>query len=289
MKHYIPYATTILLLLLAIGSANAAELPDLSTVPTDLTTPTMVDEAPAAGKRVKVISEKYRGTNVHHSLYLPTNWQAGKSYPVIVEYAGNGPFLSKHGDKSKGEVEDCDLGYGISGGKDFIWVCMPCVSEDGKQNQLRWWGDVGATVEYCKMVVRDVCKNHGGDPSAVFLSGFSRGSIACNYLGLHDDEIASLWCGFICHSHYDGVKRWSYPESSAQAAELRLKRLAGKPQFISQEYSTKETQEYLAKVGVTDNFTFQSLPYRNHSDAWVLRDIAERDALRGWVKKVLAQ
>jgi hypothetical protein len=42
----------------------------------------------------------------------------------------------------------------------------------------------------------------------VFIAGFSRGAIACNFIGLRDDEIASLWCGFVVHSHYEGVRDW---------------------------------------------------------------------------------
>jgi hypothetical protein len=35
-------------------------------------------------------------------------------------------------------------------------------------------------------------------------------------------------------------------------------------------------------------FTFQAIRFRNHSDQWVLRDIPERQALRDWVRAVLA-
>jgi len=44
---------------------------------------------------------------------------------VIVEYAGNGNYANKYGDVSSGEVEGSKLGYGISGGTGFIWICMP--------------------------------------------------------------------------------------------------------------------------------------------------------------------
>ena len=43
---------------------------------------------------------------------------------------------------------------------------------------------------------------------AVILCGFSRGAIGVNYIGLHDDQIAALWAGFITHDHYDGVLEW---------------------------------------------------------------------------------
>ena len=40
-----------------------------------------------------------------------------------------------------------------------------------------------------------------------------------------DDEVAALWCGFICHSHYDGVRSWGYTDDDPAAAAARLGRL----------------------------------------------------------------
>ena len=288
---YTKYRISLLVLTLVLVSsfAPAQNLPDINTVPLDLEVPAMVDVSPAAGKRVRVTSPEYKDTEVHQTLYLPTNWKAGGRYSVIVEYASNGPFKNKFGDICSGKVEDCNLGYGISGGKGVIWVCLPYISEDGKQNQLQWWGDVEATVNYCKQVVPQICKDYGGDPSAVFLAGFSRGSIACNFIGLHDDEIAELWTGFICHSHYDGVKKWGYSGSDRSSAAVRLKRLNNRPQFISHERSVDATREYLKKVNPTGKFIFQTLSYRNHTDSWVLRDTRERKAVRQWFRSVLAR
>jgi hypothetical protein len=229
----------------------------------------------------------YQNTDVYHSLYLPTNWKIGNIYPVIIEYAGNGPYRNKYGDTCSGRVEDCNLGYGISGGRGVIWVCLPYISEDHKNNQLKWWGDVDATVEYCKKTVELICTEYGGDPSSVFIAGFSRGAIACNYIGLHDDEIASLWRGFICHSHYDGVKKWDYAESNRNSPAIRLRRLGNRPQFISHEKSVAATKAYLENAFPSGNFTFQALSFPNHTDTWVLRDIPERKVIRAWFNKVL--
>jgi hypothetical protein len=163
------------------------------------------------------------------------------------------------------------------------------VSQDRRANQLQWWGDVEATVAYCKEAVAVVCEKHGGDRDALILAGFSRGSIACNYIGLHDDEIARLWRGFICHSHYDGVRRWGYAGDDRDAAAQRLKRLGHRPQFISHELSIGPTRDYLAKAAPDGRFTFQPIAFRNHSDAWVLRDIPERKALRAWLDRTIAR
>ncbi len=273
--------------------ATSGTLPtnEISRVPMDLHTPLLItNAAPAPGLRVKVTNPEYAGTEVYHALYLPADWVPGKKYPVIVEYAGNGPFIDKYGDASSGAVESSNLGFGISGGSGFIWVCMPLVSSNHLKNELSWWGDIEASVDYCKTTVSNICRDFGGDSSKVFLAGFSRGAIACNYIGLHDDSIAALWRGFICHSHYDGLSEiWPYPEADRASAAVRLARLGNRPQFISQENSTAATQGYLAEAYPTGNFTFQPISFRNHQDTWVLRDIPERTAVRNWINRILSE
>lgn len=252
-------------------------------MPLDLTTPSMTQGAPAPGKRVKMVLPDYNDTDLYHALYLPVDWKEGVKFPVIVEYAGN------QWETSPGTVEGCHLGYGISGGKGVIWVCMPFVDKENKKNAATWWGDVEATVAYCKTTVDVLCREYGGDSSNAFMAGFSRGSIACNYIGLHEDEIASLWKGFICHSHYDGVKPWGYRADDRKSAAARLARLGKRPQFISQETSLAETKQYLREALPDGNFTFHEFPFSNHTDTWVLRAIPEREAVRAWFNKVLKE
>jgi hypothetical protein len=272
---------------------DKSDLPDIRTVPQDLTPPRLTEGSPKAGQRVRQVLAQYRGTEVYHALYLPTDWkprsgQSQKRYPLIVEYTGNGPYSNAFGDTCSGKVQDCSLGYGIGAGKAFIWVCLPYISSDGQRNQRYWWGDVKATVEYCLTAVPEICRDYGGDPSAVLLAGFSRGAIACNYVGLHDDRIADLWLAFFAHSHYDGVRPWDYAGSDRASAAQRLRRLRGRAQFISHEGAVQDVQAYLEQANADGRFTFQAIPYRNHTDTWVLRDIPARAALREWVQYVLA-
>jgi len=278
----------VLCVLLATVGAKKG-LPDIKTVAPDLDTPKMVEGEPAAGRRVKQVAPEYKGTEVFHTLYLPADWKPGgkRKYPVLVEYAGNGPYRNRYGDVSTGRVEGSNLGYGISGGKRFIWLCLPYVNSKKKTNQRQWWGDVSATVEYCKKTVPRICRDYGGDPSRVVLVGFSRGAIACNYIGLHDDRIAKIWRAFVPYSHYDGVRRWGYPGSDRASALKRLKRLKGRPQFICMENSVEETRRYLASTGVKGDFTFVVTPFRNHNDRWAHRDTPQRRQLRKWIDKVL--
>jgi hypothetical protein len=256
---------------------------DIESVRPDLVTPTSTGHEPTPGKRVRQTNKNYAGTEVHHLLYLPTDWVKGKKYPVIVEYAGN------KWKTSPGTVEGSNLGYGISGGKGVIWICMPFVDEEHYRNAATWWGDVDATVEYCRETVDRICEEYGGDRSNIFIAGFSRGAIACNFIGLHDDEIALLWRGFICHSQYDGVKKWGYAGSDRTSAATRLKRLGNRPQFISHEHSVEPTRKYLENAFPSGNFTFLAMSFPNHTDSWVLRDIPERKVIRNWFNKVLKE
>lgn len=286
------------ILLVGILTALAADdSRDIRSVPADLQVPAIEAGPAAAGKRVKEVFSGYANTNVHHITYLPTDWQAGAVYPVIVEYAGNGGYKNKYGDISTGRVEDCNLGYGISSGQGFIWVCLPYLNDKGTDNVIQWWGNPSeynprATVDYCTQVIPWICRKYGGDPKRVVLAGFSRGAIACNFIGLHDAEIAKLWCAFVPFSHYDGVARWPYTGSDREAAQQRLKLLGDRPQFIcaeegSGEHSVGATKAYLNATGASGNFTFRSTGFRNHNDRWILRPSKTRDELRSWVAGVV--
>lgn len=268
--------------LLAAAAAGAWQgPPDIRSVATDLTVPELMESAPGPGKRVRV------GGDLYHVLYLPEDWRPNHRYPVIVEYAGNGEYRNEYGDVSNGVPEGSNLGYGISGGRGFLWLCLPYVNATQNGIAIRWWGDADATVNYCLRTVETVCREYGGDPARVLVCGFSRGSIACNYIGLRNDAIAGLWRGFLCYSHYDGARPWPGDASDRASVLARLRRLRGRPQFICHEGSVDETRRYIQATGVSGDFTFETLPYRNHNDAWILRPIALRQTVRDWVRRVL--
>jgi hypothetical protein len=262
----------------------AQESPALYDISPDLVLPAVVHGEPGAGKRVRMTTAGWTETSVYHTLYLPKDWKPNGLLPVIVEYPGNGGY-KRNRDVAHGTVEDCGLGYGLTAGNGVIWVCLPMIDiQDGlKQNCTLWWGDIEETKRYCIATVRDVCQRYGGDPSRIILAGFSRGAIACFYIGLHDDSIAALWAGFFCHSHLDGVREnWQYPNVDRGSALNRLKRLKNRPVWISHEGSTNETQLYLKGTGISGNFTFVTLPYSNHTIHWILRDLPIRSEARTW-------
>lgn len=286
----------MVLLLLAGAAQGEGELPDIRSVEPDLEVPALVAGPPAAGKRVREMVPAWKGTEVHHVLYLPTNWREGRRYPVLVEFAGNGPYRNSFGDVSSGAVEGSKLGFGISAGRDYLWLCLPYLDGKGASMVRQWWGsapdyDPQPTIDYCRAAVDWVCERYGGDREQVVLCGFSRGAIACNFLGLHDDLIAGLWCAFVPYSHYDGVRTsWPYPGADRDSARKRLERLGNRPQFICGEgTNAEETKTYLAQAGAKGDFTIRGTGFRNHDDAWILRPSPAREELREWLRKVLAK
>ena len=277
--------------LLIVHWAAGAEPVNLHSIASDLVVPPLSEGPPAAGRRCKQVNAGYEDWSLCHTLYLPTDWQAvelaGRRFPVIVEYAGNGGYKNARGDVCTGQVEDCNLGYGLSSGKGCIWICLPFVDPREKKHATNWWGDADATAAYCVQAVKDVCQKYGGDEQRVILTGFSRGAIACNYIGLRNDDIAKLWRAMLVHSHYDGLRKWPHADSDPASALARLKRLQGRSQFISQENGIESQREYLRQHAPEGDFTFLALPYSNHSDTWVLKDIPERAAARKWLARVL--
>jgi acetyl esterase/lipase len=270
-------------------NTHAAEPGNLNDLPNDLMVPVAVGGEPRAGARVWQKNRGYEDWEVAHALYLPTDWKPEGQYPVIFEYPGNGNFQNALGDKSDGTVEGCQMGYGLSGGKGMIWVSLPFVDPATKAHARQWWGDAEATAKYCRLTTERICREYGGDPRKLVLCGFSRGAIAGNYIGLRDDEIAKLWRAFMLHSHYDGVRRWNYPESDADSALARLRRLGDRPQFISHEMTTEAVESYLQAANASGKFTFAALPYRNHSSAWVLKDVPLRAQARQWLERALSE
>ena len=284
---------------LAAGSCGAgaepAACPDISSAPPDLEIPALSDATPGPGLRVKQTLAAWRQTAVYHILYLPKDWQPSRNYPVIVEYAGNGGFKNSFGDISEGRPEGSKLGYGMSAGRGFIWLCLPYLNNAGNDIAITWWGDKPTcnpepTLKYCREAVAWVCREYGGDTRRVVLCGFSRGAIACNFLGLHDDATAKLWRGFVPYSHYDGVRtQWPYPGADRASALARLKRLGSRPQFICHENAgVEETRRYLAAEMPGGDFAFVPTGFRNHNDAWVLRPSEARSQLRAWLDKLVS-
>jgi len=290
-----PLLLSLLFFFVSLNLAKS-EAQDIREINPDLIVPKLETGPAKSGKRFKQILPGYESTAVYHVVYLPNDWKQGKSYPILVEYAGN-QYIGSYSDTSTGRPEGSNMGYGISAGKGFIWICLPYLNETGDDISLTWWGDrknrtSKPTIDYCLKAIPWICKKYGGDPKKVILCGFSRGSIACNYIGLQNDQIAKLWRAFIAYSHYDGVASWPYPGSERKAALERLQRLGNRPQFICHEITESKlnlaaTMELLKSTSKGKHFTFAETGFRNHNDEWLLRPSATRKKMRQWLKSTI--
>lgn len=285
--------------LVPLGLEAQKDTQRLADVEPDLALPPVLEQTqPTPGRRVRQTLADYDTDKTSHILYLPTDWQRRRRYSVFVELPGNGGYENQLGDRCTGRVEDAKLGFGISGGHGAIVLTLPFLDADRK-TVLTWWGSppeysVEHSLKYWRQAIDLVCNEFGGDRDRLVLVGFSRGSIACNYLGLHDKQTAALWNAMICVSHYDGVQEnWPYPESDRHAATERLKRLGQTPQFICHEIdqgNLLEGAQRLTNAALPDGrFTFHSTGFPNHSDAWALRPTACRAAIRSWLDDLFTQ
>jgi len=234
----------------------------------------------------------------YHVVGLPTDWQPGKSYPLLVELAGNGPYKNLLGDFNSGRVEDGELSWGLSGGDCWITLAVPFLNNAGDQPVVQWWGnpptyDPQATIDYLERAVEQVCQRYGADPERIVLTGFSRGSLACSYIGLANDQVAKRWRGLLCYSHVDGVREWPYPNSDAQAAAVRWRRFAGRPVLIMHESggltgpTQSQTEQFLQSQKLGQGISLQQTQFLNHDDAWALRPSPARQDARKWLAEVV--
>lgn len=246
---------------------------------------------------------EYEGTGVHHLVSLPGNYSEDREWPVIFELTGN---RWKYGD---GSVEEAHFGLSISRKKDFIVVVVPYVAAGGKANQPYWWGDTELTVSYIKKLIPYLDGKYAIDMDNLILCGFSRGAIGASYIGLHDDEIASLWKAFISHDHFDGFREWkntswgsplkTYREEAAE----RLSRLNGRQWYVSHNGTDRMSyKRQLEDMGAEEcgdfhyatvdiGSIFQEIPntyFRSgHNDIWPAFDIAAGDRIRKWLYNVV--
>lgn len=241
--------------------------------------PPIEDCPPAAGRRVRYRPAEGAPPGTACLLHLPEDWKAGGRYPVIVEYPGNIFFVA--GCYSTGLPEQCSIGYGITQGRGAIWLSMPFI--DGRKAAAveDGWGNPDDTADFCVAAVHEVCARFGGDPRNVVLTGFSRGAIACGFIGLRNDRIAPIWKGFHLCQHFDG-DGWN--GATLPGALDRARQFRGISVFHTD--NAKETvQPITDAMGVPTTFARSGLGA--HSTAMFLDDRESTRQLRRWFAELV--
>jgi predicted esterase len=263
--------------LVAVGDA-----PPWTRPPGRLEVPAVEDGAPAPGRRVGhhlVPSGAGIETPPAALLYLPSDWQPGGIHPVVVEYPGNIFFTA--GCYSTGRPEQCVMGYGMTRGRGAIWISLPFVDAAGHVAE-NGWGDPDATADFCVRAVEDVCERFGGDRDRLVLTGFSRGAIACGFIGLRNDRIAALWMGLHCCQHYDG-DGWN--GATLDGALERAGRFRGTSVFHT-DNSADAVKPITEALGVPTTFVSSGLGA--HSCAMFLDDRESTKRVRTWFENLTA-
>lgn len=253
---------------------TTGEAPAWKRPPGRIDVPAVEDSAPAVGKRVRYRLPGDETSAIYSVLNLPSGWQPGKTYPVIVEYPGN-VFYSP-ACYSTGLPDQCVIGYGMTKGRGAICLGMPFVDRSAGGIVEDGWGNADETADYAMRTVAEICGKFGGDPENMILTGFSRGAIACGYIGLRDDRIAALWKGFHACQHYDGGgwRGATLPGAIARAARFRGKAV----------FQTDNPQNKYQPVmdAMKSKVTWAQSGLGFHSTAMFLDDRPSTRQLREW-------
>jgi hypothetical protein len=256
------------------------EAPEWKRPPGRLDVPEVEDRPPAAGRRVRYRLAPDVDSGIYSILNLPEDWSPGKSFPVIVEFPGNqfyGPACY-----SSGLPDQCVIGYGMSKGRGAICLGMPFIHRSAGKIVEDGWGNADDTADYAVRMVEEVCAKFGGDRENVVLTGFSRGAIACGYIGLRNDRVAALWKGFHACQHYDGVQ-WN---GANEGVLERAARFRGRAVFQT-DNSQEKYQPVMDVMKTTVTWTQSGL--HAHATAMFLDDRPSTLQLREWFRQLVGR
>jgi hypothetical protein len=250
------------------------EAPEWKRPPGRIDVPAVADDLPSPGKRVRYRLAGDEKSGIYSVLNLPEDWLSGQKYPVIVEYPGNLFFAPAC--YSTGLPEQCVIGYGMTKGKGAICLGMPFVDRAAGKIAENAWGNADDTAEHAIRMVEEVCDKFGGDRDNVVLTGFSRGAIACGYIGLRHDRIAALWKGFHACQHSDGG---GWNGATMAGAIERAARFKGRAVFQT-DNSPEKYQPVMEAMKTRVTWAQSGLNF--HSTAMFLDDRASTRQLRTW-------
>lgn len=234
--------------------------------------PEVSNDKPSAGERVRYkLSED---SDIYGVLYLPEDWRKGSSYPMIVEFPGNIFYTASC--YSTGLPDQCTIGYGVSKGKGVILLSLPFVDYRSGKIATSGWGRPDDTADYAVKMVEKICDTYGADKERIMLTGFSRGAIACGFIGLRNPKIASLWRAIHCCQHFDGD---GWGGSRYEDAVLRLQNGLTTPQFHTDNTAPK-LKEMLSNAKI--NATYVNSGLGAHACDMFLDERPSTEQLREW-------
>lgn len=241
--------------------------------------PPVEDGPPRPGKRVRFRLPGQDPAAAYAILHLPEDWQPGSVFPVIAEWPGNIFFTT--GCYSTGLPEQCVIGHGIARGRGAICLGLPFVDRTRPGPVEDGWGNPDETAAHTVQMVEEVCSRFGGDRNNILATGFSRGALACGFIGLRDDRIAALWKGIHACQHHDGD---GWRGATLAGAVERAKRFRGRAVFLT-DNSLKAFRPVSEAMGVP--VTGVSSGLGAHATTMFLDDRPSTVQLRDWFRKLV--
>lgn len=262
------------------GLRATGEAPDWTPPPGRLEVPPVESAEPAPGRRVRYRLPGREDSAVYSILHLPADWEPGRSYPVIAEFPGNIFFIP--GCYSTGLPDQCVIGHGMTRGRGAICVGLPFVDAATDTIAEHGWGDPDATADHAMRMMEQVCAQFGGDRANLVLTGFSRGALACGYIGLRDERIAALWKGFHACQHYDG-DGWN--GATREGALERARRFRGRSVFQT-DNAPEKFRDVMEAMGTEVIWADSGLGA--HATAMFLDERESTRRLREWFARLVA-
>lgn len=252
-----------------------------STTPLGSLVPPITEEGtPMAGKRVRIYLEHF--PKAYYVLFLPYNFNTIGKWPVIVESPPN-----LWGSET-GLPDDVFLGYGITQGMDYIWVCVPFINEEGEILKAYWGSNPLSTVNLWLEVLADLNKRFPVDNDKIILSGFSRGAVSTVYIGNYNDTIGSKWAAYFAHSHFDGCCQILLGNSKE-----RLNRIGGRKILISAgeiDYAKNcSYNAYKKLVSIGSRATYIEIPNADHTPHWALEESESTEKAQHWLNTLFSE
>lgn len=246
-----------------------------------LNVPEVSEGMPEPGQPVRYRLEGEESSRIYSILHLPTDWKIGKRFPLVVEYPGNIYFTPDS--YSTGRPDQCIIGYGMTRGAGAICLSLPFIDSATESIAEHGWGDPDATADYCLRAVEEVVRKFGADRNNIVLTGFSRGGLACGFIGLRNDRIAGLWKGFHACQHYDGD---GWQGATMESALIRAERFRGRSLFMT-DNSEQAFRPVVEKMNTEAVFVRSGLGA--HACAMFLDDRPSTQQLRNWFADLVAK
>jgi hypothetical protein len=248
--------------------------------PGRLKVPPVEEGVPEPGRRVRFRLPGDAPDGLYSVLHLPEDWKPGSTFPVIAEWPGNLFFVP--GCYSTGLPEQCVIGHGIAKGRGVICLGLPFVDRARPGPVEDGWGNPEETAAHAVRMVEEICTRFGGDRHNILATGFSRGALACGFIGLRDDRIAALWKGIHACQHSDGD---GWRGATLDGALERAKRFRGGAVFQT-DNSPKAFGPVMEAMGAP--VTYASSGLGAHATAMFLDDRPSTVLLRSWFRKLVA-